>query len=95
MHPRDDIVKRCTWGRGRTDTILLPLVFETNASTNSATQASDVERQGLPPPLRELAMTTLTPLRRSRVDSNHRRGFCRPQPNRSATRPFWDVRVEP
>ena len=30
---------KCTWGRGRTGTVLLPLVFETNASTNSATQA--------------------------------------------------------
>ena len=28
-----------TWGRGRTGTVLLPLVFETNASTYSATQA--------------------------------------------------------
>lgn len=28
-----------TWGRDRTDTVLLPLVFETNASTYSATQA--------------------------------------------------------
>jgi hypothetical protein len=29
----------CTRGRSRTGTVLLPLVFETNASTNSATRA--------------------------------------------------------
>jgi hypothetical protein len=29
----------CTRGRGRTGTALLPLVFETSASTNSATRA--------------------------------------------------------
>ncbi len=32
----------CTRGRDRTGTVLLPLVFETNASTNSATRASFV-----------------------------------------------------
>ncbi len=46
--PSPMVMKRVssTQGRNRTGTVLLPLVFETNASTSSATWADSVAAKG-------------------------------------------------